>query len=438
MRENDSPSEGTEALGALLWDAFKQQQEAYQAKLHQAGGSLEDPQTFKALKELGKDLGFQAGPIKLKPGIVADKFQRVTGGELPFEYTPKTWGKHVQELGPDIRTKNSELIGAQLLDQTGAMSPETAALRRLLQQGIPEEKLPQIRTEKLDDNLLGYYQPDANQIRVNESVRAQKSQHPEFNIAGVYGHEAQHALDFLKNPKDLSTPRNQFAAFLEAQLGQERLLPSPRGNARLRANALLDADSIQKWLEAAKADPVLFQKLPPFLGKYLQEGYSPKMIASQVKDMPLVQSALGQQIREAAGNRGFRGTDPYLIDRLQTQGHFQAPIKGEMDIPVYYLSEQQARAGGDIGAWADEFPALRKLQQQYKAPVRPGGNAEVPPNKDLLPWATAAGMAGTGAGVIYVKTQRDKAEVKAQPKAEDDDREFQQAVGTLRRYIKKR
>src|SRR4051812_31225435 len=54
-----------------------------------------------------------AGAIKMKPGVRFDRFKQLMAGANPLDMGVMEYGKHVQSLGPDMRVKGAELLGAQ-------------------------------------------------------------------------------------------------------------------------------------------------------------------------------------------------------------------------------------------------------------------------------------------------------------------------------------
>lgn len=351
-----------------------------------------------------------AGPVvgSLKKGVPFAALQRAMAGQNPLDLSRKELGKFIQNLGPDIRTKASELMGAQAIDELKTIKPEEIIRRHLLQAGLPKEKLPQVGFENIGSSF-GSYHPVDNKILLNLEAHPQGVQHSTENLLGTARHEAIHAEDALKNPNTISMP--------------ETGLVAPRTNASLGWQGAFEPHRVEEYIRAVKEDPKL--KAPFWVHEALAKGHSPKDIAQYAARDESFRSVMAGQIRTAGGNRGFRGTDPNLVASLQSAKHFEK-FKNELEIPPYYLGKQQASLGGDIHPdWLKRFPELEEMQYGYKAPIRPwetsGKEKALESVKAAAnPWSFAlGGLGGAGAGYYLHDKDKDRVAPKSAEKEQD-------------------
>lgn len=384
----------------------------------------DDLTSLLPLKFLAAKMAGAAVPlgIALKPGVKFKLLRDVMQGENPLDFTRKELGQFIQKLGPDVRTKNSELIGAQLLDEFGSKSPGELAQSRMLGEGLNPSQVSRVANEDLGKNTLGTYNPFTNDIRTHNrliSQLSQEAQHPEAYISGTLGHEIQHAVDFQKNPKASSFP--------------ERFTPRVKTNLSLGREGYLEPSAIETVLRAGQADSSILKPFPPYVRDLVSQGTSPDALAHYIQTDPQVVSAMGQVVRNSVGNQGFRGNNASLMDILNTGGHFSAPIHGEMDIPPYYLAKQQAQAGGEVGTWEDAFPTMvKEARKNYKSP-QVSVPKKIPPAEEGIsseglvpPWVSLAG----GMGALL-------AGAAPQSTSSDEEQEFTDSVKKLRKYVKK-
>lgn len=384
--------------------------------------------------------GLAAGSLK-SPW---SKLLQVTGGENPLELSKKEWGQWLGRLGPSVRTKNAEAIGAQLADEFGTTSPDALIKQRLLKQGIGADKIPGLNIEPLDSNIAGYYSPDSNQIRINTTEVGQRVQHPEEALLGTLGHEAQHAIDYMKDPAARSKP--------------ETLIQPPLWNENLGWQGLFQPDRIETFFRAAKKDPAIMGRLPDMMQDFLKRGASPKTLAELMQENPELRSSLGGIYRTSVGNRGFRGNNQYLADMLHSKGHFSSPINGEMDLAPHHMALDEAKKGNfDIhNDWMSE-PVMKALSEyrlpQVQVPEVTWPAQAVTKKAALNPWAAtlaALGAGGAGYGMKQLIDHNSESNPPQQasqpsdhvlepspehnPLSADDD-QFQSVVNRLRAYL---
>lgn len=193
------------------------------------------------------------------------------------------------------------------------------------------------------------------------------------------GHEAQHALDYLKN--------DYFGK-------QEMIAGRPFTNNNLQSAGMMDPDRIAVLLKAAQSDPRIMAQLPDYVQSFMNAGYGPKTIAPLIQDSSTVRSAMGDVYRASVGNGGFRGNNPYLADQIMSSGHFAPPIGGEMDLAPHYLAKQEASLGSsDIHPdWINH--AVNQAMSQYQSPMVQSAGIPVAAS----PWRLGVGAGAAGVG----------------------------------------
>lgn len=366
--------------------------------------------------KLGK-MGLAGLGIKLKPNVKFDRYRRVMQGMNPLDLHPTQLGKHVAAVGPDIRHTNQRLIGSQMLDQHGDVSPDRLLKGLFASEGLAGLQ-PTFKKSLGPATTLGSYYP--HQIMVNSMHLPKIGAAPKAEevLAGLVGHEGQHAVDSIRNPWKMlgSNPAMMGLPGYASTHAPERFIPDmaglPNSNKFLSASGMFREENLLHVLEESS----MRHHLPWRIQERLRHGADPRALAQLWHKDPQVQSALGDIFRIARGNRGFRGKDPYLVDSLMTKGHFDAPIKGEMDIPVYRLAKQQAEGGGEVGHWENEFhDMVDAARTGYKSPIRPTN--PYPKEPDLFARdkkaALAAALLGT-VGITSFEAGRHVSQARAQ------------------------
>lgn len=311
--------------------------------------------------------------------------RQVTSGANPLEMSRRQWGQWLQNLGPSIRDKNAQTIGAQLMDEFGSSDPKTIVMQRLKKLGLSSEQIPSVITRPLDDRLAGYYSLGDNGIFVNSAQAAKNVQHPAADFLGTVGHETQHAADAHLQPNFKSTP--------------EILPVRPFDNEGLTLAGMTDPRRVEAYLRQAQTDGSL--PLPPYVERALAQGYGPKELASFLGQGKDFQADMGQAYRTAVGNRGFRGNNASLADQIHSAGHFASPISGEMDIAPHHMAVAEAQAGASEDQIHPDWISQRLKQafQEGKAPqVQVPQMPPQPVPQAASPYEAAASL-GVGAGM---------------------------------------
>lgn len=367
----------------------------------------------------------EAGALKLP----WKNLQEVTAGANPLDMSRKDWGQKLQNLGPNIRDKNSQTIGAQLMDEFKSSDPHTLLVNRLRTMGLGEANLPSLSVGPMDDNLAGYYRPSDNGIYLNETQAAKNVQHPDADFLGTLGHEAQHAADMWQQPSFRSTPE---------------FLPSrPFTNDRLVGASLANPKRVEAYLNAANGDPQLWRTLPEYVRNAIQQGYSPKELSSFLGQSEDFQNDMAAAYRQAVGNGGFRGNNRSAADLITSAGHFAPPIGGEMDLAPHHMAIAEANAGASEDSIHPDWTSqrLRKAFENAKAP-QVQVPQQIPQPQAASPYAIGAGLAG-GAGVMagqqtsdpqpQPQTQYEQGQI---PNPQPNGDEFSNAAQFLRDWLK--
>lgn len=349
--------------------------------------------------------------VKLKDGIKFDRYRRVMQGVNPLDLTAKELGKHVASIGPDLQSKTLRLSGAQLMDEFPGADPKDLTRLRFgaTQPHASLEYIPPVHLDSKDPailanpNMFGGFRVDSTpgaleprSIHLNPSAidKAFPGQAlPEEIKNGVLAHEIQHALDHASNPwKNLASYKPQ--------------LPSPENytnDAFARAGWFGDS-RLEELLRRSARDPALSKHfLDQDMIEKINRGYSPNHFSHLHDILPQkshLKSDAGNLYRMMGGNSGFKGIDPYTLERVRSIGHFDTPIGSDLDIPVMHLAQQQAKLGGDIGEWEDTFYDMAKeARANYKSNA-----VQVPqlPTRKPFPWQIGAGVAAGAAGAGFV------------------------------------
>jgi hypothetical protein len=328
--------------------------------------------------------GAAVGSI-LKKGVPFKRYASVMEGQNPLELSPKEVANYMKGLGHTMRTTNAETLGSQAIDEFGTTDPRQLLKARLNSQGKLHVPFLEIKTLKEGGPSGGFYEPKLHNIGV-EQVPGPLPRDQQADILGSVMHEAQHAAERGMPSKP------------ELLVGDD----IPHTNRMLNAMGAFDPSRIAEVLAYAKHDQKTKALLPEYVQRALDKGHSPRSIAQALAESKEFQGAMGKVFRTTRGNRAFRGTDHRLQDIWGSVGHMNK-FKGETEMAPYFLGRQQAKLGGEMHPeWLERFPDLRKLQQEYKAPVVSGENFANQPKtqsaKAAAPWV-ALSLGGVGYGV---------------------------------------
>lgn len=358
--------QATTVQGALLKYMSDQRNSPWDDSIQPSMDAMDVLPPERALALAGKGLMAAKGAASfspfiaagLKPSVPWNRYREIMGGVNPIDLSAKDVGKSLSMLGPSVRDKATEAIGAQAIDELGTTTPSQLIQRRLIQNEIPSGSLPGVAHDP-NLNAHGMYSPPLNKIYLNEDL-ASGLQHPEEFNAGVAQHEALHAEQNLKNPKTPYTP--------------EFLPQRPFTTENLKFSGLADTPRIEAYLRYAKENPGL---APGYVQELLAKGYSPKAMAHFLQGNEKFMSEMAENYRIAVGNKGFRGADPLLASTIDQANHFAGNTPGgltsEILLAPQRLAEIQAKLGGDFHPdWLT--PKVQKAVDQYQSPIRPGRN----------------------------------------------------------------
>lgn len=300
--------------------------------------------------------------------------KRIIGDLDPNEYSKPAWGRILRDTtGENLRGTSIEMLGAQAMDELKSGAKAEHIINKALTKkfGGSHPKV-NIMTGPAGEQALASYNPITRNLIIDEQRLGYiPTKNKDLYLAGVARHEAKHAEDYLADPRTFKpSTRDKLSLGWEALLGRENFIERPLTTKSLAQEGFLSGDNFAAILEHAKDDPSFMRALPKEIQAKLRMGFSPKEIVETTLEYPAPE--LAKIVRQAYGTKsfggsGFSGSDPYLIDRLQSGRHFKG-VEGNIHLPVDLLLQEEMRHGGEVAPqWMS--PGIEEVKRQYKSPA---------------------------------------------------------------------